>query len=428
MVNFEPIRTQYLIIMKNTITYNVTFAFIISFFCYSLNAQRTKTPENNSVSVYEKNKRADDFIKLKKLGYQEKEIFEDLGNAHFLAENYETALFWYEKFRAVSAEGTLSKGFQKRYEYTVAKTSDSETAVAMNREDWLAAIRRDYEVEESNNSHDNKYRRLDSKLILQGNMKSQLLGANNDDLGEELKEGYGYKAPISLTADGKTAFFSKAVYVKPPIGIFSKKEVVHKIYRADKKNGRWQNVREIAVCPKYSSALHPAVSYDGKRLFFTSDMPGSYGKYDIYVSNIRKDGSLGVAMNLGEKVNTKKNDMYPRIVGTSTLFFASDGRKGLGGLDVYMAQVNSTNVGLAINLGDTLNSREDDYAVRFMPENDMAYVISSRGKSAGDLHQVAFSYSQPGDHIPEENTAYNILEAINNESKMDLSSSVFEDE
>ncbi|MDE3742834.1 cell envelope biogenesis protein OmpA [Maribacter polysaccharolyticus] len=406
--------------MKNTITYSVAFALIISLFCCPLNAQQLSSPKEGISDSYVKNKRVKDYLELRKLGYEEKAIFQDLGNAHFLAENFETALFWYERLKAVSAADDLSEGFQKRYDYALVKTAGSGSVVSMDEEDWLASIKADYGVDKPKKSYNRKFKPLDSPF----EFEQKLLG----DYDKELKGENGYNAPVSLTADGNTAYFSKSVYVKPPIGLFSKKEMVHKIYKAEKKNGKWGNIREVSLCPKYYSALHPAVSYDGKRLFFTSDMPGSYGNYDIYVADIGEDGSLGVAKNLGGKVNTKKNEMYPKIIGGNTLFFASNGRKGLGGLDVYMTQVNDASVGLAVNLGDTLNSREDDYAIRFMPEKSMAYIVSSRGHNEGDLHQVAFSYDQPGPYIPEENTAYNVLQAINNDAKMDYSSSVFEDE
>ncbi|WP_273274057.1 cell envelope biogenesis protein OmpA [Maribacter polysiphoniae] len=414
--------------MKNTITYNVALGLIITFFCSSLNAQSVNSPNTSVSDVYKANQRVSQYMELRKLGYEEKAIFEDLGNANFLAGNYDNAVFWYDKLKEVSDTDMLSNGFQKRYQYALGKTSTGQVATPMKKEDWLASIKEDYELDTPKRELA-KYRPLDTRLSQQEVLEQELLLANNAASNNGMTNGKNtFTAPITVTADGKTAFFSKAVYVKPEVGLFSKKELVYKIYKANKVHGKWQNIKELALCPKYYSALHPAVSYDGKRLFFTSDMPGTYGKYDIYVSNIRKDGTLDVAKNLGQKVNTKKNEMYPKIVGANTLFFASDGRKGLGGLDVYMAEVNSSNVGLAINLGDTLNSREDDYSIRFLPEQGMAYVVSSRGKDEGDLHQVAFSYHQPSTNIPEEKTAYTLLEAINSDSKTDYSTSVFEDE
>lgn len=429
LLNFDAIRTQYLIPMKNAIPYNVAFGLIITFFCYSLTAQYNKTSKINTTDTYDKHNRVSDYLELKKLGYEEREIFEDLGNANFLQKNYDTALFWYDKLKEISGQNALSTGFNKRYNYAFQMVSMPGLAASIEEEDWLETMKSDYGITAAKNPSLVKYRPLDAHLQPHAILEEQLLTGSHDVLETEiLNDQKAYKVPITVTADGKTAFFSKPLHTKPPKGIFSKKELVYKIYQAEKKDGKWQGIKELALCPKYYSALHPAISFDGKRLFFASDMPGTYGKYDIYVSNIKSDGTIGQAKNLGEKVNSRKNDLYPKIVGTNTLFFASDGRKGLGGLDVYMVQVNEKRVGLAINLGDTLNSKEDDFSIRFMPQMGMAYVISNRGKNQADLQQVAFSYNHLKADISEEKTAYNVLEVLNTDSKIDYSSSAFEDE
>jgi hypothetical protein len=415
--------------MKNAIPYNVAFGLIITFFSYSLTAQHNKVSNFDTTDKYDIHDRVGDYLELKKLGYEEREIFEDLGNANFLQKKYETAIFWYDKLKQVSKPDALSNGFNRRYQYALQIISDSGIVTSVEEENWLETIQSDYGITGEKNPSLVKYRPLDAHLQPHAILEQQLITENHNALDTEiLNEKKAYKVPITVTADGKTAFFSKPLHTKPPKGIFSKKELVYKIYQAEKKDGKWQGIKELALCPKYYSALHPAISFDGKRLFFASDMPGTYGKYDIYVSNIKSDGTIGRAKNLGEKVNSRKNDLYPKIVGTNTLFFASDGRKGLGGLDVYMVQVNEKRVGLAINLGGTLNSKEDDFSIRFMPQMGMAYVISNRGKDQADLQQVAFSYNHLKADISEEKTAYNVLEALNKDSKIDYSSSVFEDE
>ncbi|MGB6151100.1 MAG: cell envelope biogenesis protein OmpA [Pricia sp.] len=232
-----------------------------------------------------------------------------------------------------------------------------------------------------------------------------------------------YKAPIALSADGTVAFFSKPEYIKPLYGVFSKKELVHKIYRAEKKNGQWKKAEQVSVAPKHASVMHPALSEDGKRLFFASNMPGTFGEYDIYVSTVKADGSLGVAKNLGKKVNTKKNDLYPNVIEGNTLSFASEGHRGQGGLDVYMSQVDRAKVSLAINLGSDINSDGDEFAVSLASQGGTGYVMSNRGNSKTDVQKVAFSYDDNGNGRDD----YDIMEAMNN-SQIDYTSSLFEDE
>ena len=173
--------------------------------------------------------------------------------------------------------------------------------------------------------------------------------------------------------------------------------------------------------------MHPAISADGKRLFFASDMPGSYGKYDIYVADIGTDGSVGIAKNLGDKVNTRKNDMYPNLVGDNLLFFASDGRDGYGGLDLYAAQVGHRKVGLAVNIGTPFNSRQDDFALNLKAEKGVAYVMSNRGDLANEAQQLVFSYADQQKNSLAQNRKHNFLELLPIDAESGYSNNVYEE-
>ncbi len=397
--------------MKNVLMNKVVFGCIITLICISLNAQQAQTPQSNKTEGYETLKRIEDYRELKSLGYKDHEIFEDLGNASFLANNYKTAVYWYAKLKEISKDHALSSGFEKRYQYAQVQASSTSKFNDLDHENWVSSIEADY--------------KLGAKI-----QKNALTTSNEGykPLRSDLNGQNGYEAPIAVTADGKTAYYSKAVYVKPDTGIFSKKELVHRIYKAQKFDGEWKTVKELKVCPKYYSAVHPTVSSDGTRLFFASNMPGTYGEFDIYVVNLYNDGTHGGPKNLGEKVNTKKNELYPNMAGGNTLFFASDGHKGYGGLDVYMTQVDHKHVGLAVNLGSSINSKENDYSIYLGAQKGMGYVMSNRGADRDTIQQVAFSYASVAPYTVEEKREFNILEAINGGSKMDYSSSVFEDQ
>nr|WP_298790151.1 hypothetical protein [uncultured Allomuricauda sp.] len=213
---------------------------------------------------------------------------------------------------------------------------------------------------------------------------------------ETIKSGHlstieGYIPSMSVTLDGKTAYFSKSNNQKPLYGVFSKKERIYEVYRAKKINGKWGNVTKLNVCPKYASAKHPTVSEDGKRLFFASNMRGSYGKYDIYVADIKSDGSLGVSKNLGPKVNTKEDELYPNIYNGTLLFFASEGHEGFGGLDLYATQVTHNRLTPSVNLGSHINSSRDDYAIQLDIDKGESYVVSNRGQNH-TIEHVTVSY------------------------------------
>ncbi|SIS67942.1 WD40-like Beta Propeller Repeat [Zobellia uliginosa] len=420
--------------MKNALFYNVLFAGFFSCCCSSVTAQYS-TRDNAAETLQATNKRMENYQYLRSQGYQDKEIFEDLGNANFLNKNYDTALFWYDKLKEVSKSGSLSKNYQKRYDYALAKYHNIGSATSSDNNDWVAQIASDYKVKSKTSKNildqplTERYRELDfqrkdgkfivdDQTIVENELRA-FLGDGNVDHN-------GYKMPVAVSPDGKTAYFSKKVMVKPLYGLFSKEEEVHKIFKAEKVRGKWKNIQEVAVAPKHASAMHPSISSDGKRLFFASNMPGTFGEYDIYVSAIRKDGSMGVAKNLGQKVNTKKDDLYPNVVGTNTLFFASEGRKGQGGLDVYMTQVGQKHVGLAVNLGSPINSSEDDFAISFTSENGKGYVMSNRGNRNAEVQKVAFTYANK--RPTEDNSDYRTLEAFNTDSELRFTSNLFEED
>ncbi|MFS4491614.1 TolB family protein [Maribacter sp. 2308TA10-17] len=416
--------------MKNSPTYKMVLTSIFFLVCLVITAQE---PYENSFEPQKDSQ----YQKLKSLGYTEKEIYEDLGNANFLLEKYENAAFWYKKLSELQNGRTLSANYQKRYQFALEQTAHINT-VASNDKGWLQQIKEDYQVKrafdarQANQSvasnrrefdFNPSYRSQSLEYLVEYERNKAFIGvphAKRSDMEET------YESPIAVTSDGQTAYFSKAIYLKPVKGIFSKKELVHKIYRTDKINGQWKNVREMAVAPKHASAMHPAISEDGKRLFFASNMPGSFGKYDIYVADISFKGNAGKAKNLGTKVNTKKNDLYPRIMEDNTLVFASEGREGYGGLDLYMTQVGQNNVDYATNLGSPINSSKDEFSMYVMAERGIGYVLSNRGKNKDKIQEVAFSYEN-GKQSKADQRDSNLRAALNNKLQIDYTTSMFED-
>jgi hypothetical protein len=425
---------------KYTIALKAVAGGLFLFFCLGVGAQQIKTTTISHSKSTEADKRIEDYLKLLKLGYTEKEIFEDLGNVNFLSENYKTAAFWYQKLIDLSGTEGVSQSYMERYKVAMHKAGIANYGETVAHADWFSRIREDYQIERSSGIHDltrrlaENYRKPDFSQSNWSRSMAELeeLVALSEDESQKLKldrsnPGPNYTPPVTVSADGKTAYFSKAAYVKPLYGIFSKKQLVHKIYRAENVNGSWMNLAEVGVCPKYASAMHPAISADGKRLFFASDMPGSYGKYDIYVADIGTDGSVGIAKNLGDKVNTRKNDMYPNLVGDNLLFFASDGRDGYGGLDLYAAQVGHRKVGLAVNIGTPFNSRQDDFALNLKAEKGVAYVMSNRGDLANEAQQLVFSYADEEKNSLAQNRKHNFLELLPIDAESGYSNNVYEE-
>lgn len=377
--------------MKRSPINKIAFAFVALLVFSTSNAQINNQNENTQ--------RIDDYLELLQLGYSEIEIFQDLGNVNFLRENYEAATFWYEKLFKIAHAETIPKSYKERYDF--ALNSLTSTNEPSSKKDWMKSIKNDYVIKKPSEV---------SNIALSQN---------------RLVDTSDFAPGLSVTQNGNFAFFSQPVQTKPEYGIFSKKEIIHEVYRAENINGKWTNFKKLAVCPKYYSAKHPTVSADGSRLFFASNMPGTYGKYDIYVSEIKKDGSLGIAKNLGPKVNTKKNDLYPELSDDSLLFFASDGRKGYGGLDLFAVQIDKNKVSKSINLGNQINSPYDDFSIALSPEKGMGYVMSNRG-SKNKVSQVAITYSTSGSDFNIEKDDNKLMKVLNDKTETDYSSTMFD--
>ena len=124
---------------------------------------------------------------------------------------------------------------------------------------------------------------------------------------------------------------------------------------------------------------HPALSADEKTLYFASDMPGTIGASDIFKVSVNADGSFGEPENLGSKINTEARETFPFISGDNELYFASDGHPGLGGLDVFVAQLKQDGtIGNVKNVGEPVNSTMDDFAFIIDTKSKKGFVSSNR--------------------------------------------------
>ncbi|MEM9078477.1 MAG: cell envelope biogenesis protein OmpA [Bacteroidota bacterium] len=389
--------------MTHSITYRIVFilSFIISL---TSNAQLAPGTDTK----FEDNLRVEDYLDLLKQGYSEEEIFQDLGNAHFLAGNFETAAFWYEKVLKTPSLSTVELDYKGLFQFAQLHSIEGVNKSQNEKIVWDEHIQSYYSGKETRNT-------ITSKIAKKPEMEGKLSTLD------------GYMPSMSVTKDGQTAYFSKATYQKPLYGVFSKKEIVHEIFRAENINGKWKNATKVAVCPKYASAKHPTISEDGTRLFFASNMKGSYGKYDIYVVDIKTNGKLGVVKNLGPKVNTKEDELYPNLYNGTLLFFASAGRKGYGGLDLYATQVAKSSLTASVNLGAHINSNKDDYSIALNLNKGTGYVVSNRGQNR-TIAQYAVSYGKR----KTENTAVanredRLKSILNNETTVEYTNTSFEE-
>lgn len=135
----------------------------------------------------------------------------------------------------------------------------------------------------------------------------------------------------------------------------------------------------LSFCNDASNYVSPYLSND--RLYFSSDRPGGFGGYDLYYVTFNEASGWGTPVNLGPKVNSAGNEMYPTIVDNQ-LCFSSDGLPGFGGADIFTAKIEATGFGAPLNLGVGVNSGYDELSFVKNNMNDY-YFVSNRDNIKG---------------------------------------------
>ena len=188
-----------------------------------------------------------------------------------------------------------------------------------------------------------------------------------------------HDGPASISADGNTMYFASESFKENEF----KKDKKNRLkmgqvydYKATKNGQSWDNIKEASFNGPDHSSSNPSVSPDGTMLYFSSNMAGSIGGVDIWRVSINPDGTMGTPENLGTKVNTEGNESFPFITADNKLFFASDGKKGFGGLDVFMIDLAKGTD--AMNVGMPVNSAQDDFAFSFNQSKNTGFFSSNR--------------------------------------------------
>jgi outer membrane protein OmpA-like peptidoglycan-associated protein len=151
------------------------------------------------------------------------------------------------------------------------------------------------------------------------------------------------------------------------------------------KDGKWTKHEPFFLNNKNYSVGHPCLTPDGNTMYFSSDMPGGFGKADIY--RIKKDekGNWGKPENMGAKINTEGDDMFPFFESNnSILFFTSNGHYGLGGLDIFTCALTDRECGPVRNAGFPLNTQYDDFSIIANDSITKGYFSSNREGGCGD--------------------------------------------
>lgn len=207
-----------------------------------------------------------------------------------------------------------------------------------------------------------------------------------------------HEGPCSFTKNGEVLAFTRNDYAATSADGTRKLQIFISQYSSDSsgfKVAKWSAPKGVPFNSADYSVGHPALNSDGTVLYFSSDKPGGYGGVDLYKVNRNPDGTWGRPENLGNKINTPGDEMFPYLHPSGLLFFASNGHEGLGGLDVFVAEMENGEFGRVKNVGAPINSSKDDFSFALDAAMESGYFASNRGGGGGDDDLYSFKMLKP---------------------------------
>lgn len=199
-----------------------------------------------------------------------------------------------------------------------------------------------------------------------------------DEVNTEFDEG-----TPSFSADGRSMYYTYCS--QDP-----ESSRTAEIYVSSRSNAKWgKGVKVQLLKDSVTTLAHPSISPDGKYLFFVSDAMGGYGGKDIY--RARAIGNdFGPIENLGPQINTEGDEVFPYVRDSVTLYFASDGHPGMGGLDLYKATRTPDGKWEIENMQTPINSAADDFGITFAGKKETGFFSSNRNDARGNDHLFSF--------------------------------------
>ncbi|WP_111685084.1 carboxypeptidase-like regulatory domain-containing protein [Winogradskyella tangerina] len=200
----------------------------------------------------------------------------------------------------------------------------------------------------------------------------------------------------TFTPDEHTIYFTRSE---------RKNSLNYKLYKAELEKdsyGNWINEQELEISSDNYSIENPHVTQDGKYLYFSSNMKGTYGGFDIFKAEILEDGTLGKPENLGGVINTSEDEKYPHTAKNGKeLFFSSKGHNSIGGYDIFVSTVSNSNYKTPRSLGYSVNSEKDEIGFIFI-DNKKGVFSSNKDNKNNAFNMYRF----------QSRTIYNLLKGI----------------
>ena len=370
-------------------------------------------------------------------GYKSEDLFKKLGNSYYFNSEFESAAKWYGELFAINTSpeaeyyyryaqslrstGQTDKANKIMNEFNAKYKNDSRGKLYKEDVNYLDEIKANsgrYKIEDAGiNSKYSDYGSFvyNNKIYFAsardtgnfsqrrhkwtGEYYTNIYSANIDPQNSAAVKPDKFKTALNtkfhestpvFTRDGNTVYFTRNNYIDGKKGKDDNKITLIKLYKATLENGKWTKITALPFTSDNYSTAHPALSPDEKTLYFASDMPGSIGQSDIYKVSINSDGSFGTPQNLGKPINTEGKETFPYVTSENEIYFASDGHPGLGGLDVFVGQIEENGTVSDIqNLGNDINSPKDDFAYIIDPVSRQGYFSSNKdgGMGSDDIYK-----------------------------------------
>lgn len=422
--------------MKN---YTLLFITIISIYSFSSYAQQSKI--NSGDKKYDSYAYVDaikTYEKVANKGYKSEDMFKKLGNSYYFNSDFAGAAKWYGELFAMNTSieseyyyryaqslksiGEVNKANKLLDDFYAKSKDDTRGQLYKNDKNYLDEIKANsgrYKIEDAGiNSKYSDYGSFvyNNKIYFAsardtGNFSQRkhkwtgeyFTNIYNADLDAETGNAVKvnkFKSAINtkfheaspvFTKDGKTVYFTRNNYINGKKGKNEQKITLIKIYKATLgADNKWGNIVELPFNSDHYSTAHPSLSPDEKTLYFASDMPGTFGQSDLYKVSINSNDGYGIPENLGKEINTEGKETYPYVTAENEIYFSSDGHPGLGGLDVFVANIdNNGKISNIQNVGGDVNSPKDDFAYSIDPTSRKGYFTSNKdgGQGSDDIYK-----------------------------------------
>ena len=336
--------------------------------------------------------------------YQDSTAYRLLGKSLHAEGKYKPAIDAYMNYLEFDPDDQYTKEAMKGARMAIAAKDQPKTRYIVKNAKLFNSRRADFAPMYLDKNFDQLYFTTTNEKVL-GENKSEITGMKRGDIYFSKKNEQGqWQTPepvegelnsdadegiVSFSPDGQTMYLTRAIRSETH-------NTSVEIYTSRRSDATWSAPQKFEILNDTVTAVgHPAVSPDGRYLYFTSDMPGGYGGLDIWRINL--NDRVGSLENLGPQINTSGNEMFPYSRTDSLLYFSSDGHPGYGGLDLYRAKLNTTGDYWSIeNMGQPMNSSGDDFGITFGP-GETGFFSSNRGDARGYDH--IFSFELPDIHV-----------------------------